>query len=85
MQAILNPPGNPKAKYYIQKDAKKKLPETADQWLEGTEEVAGSWWPYWMNWVQERSGDKKKAPAKTGNKAYPPLDPAPGKYVMEPC
>ncbi|MBX7531403.1 alpha/beta fold hydrolase [Qipengyuania sp. 1XM1-15A] len=85
MQAILNPPGNPKAKYYIQKDPKKKLPETADQWLEGTEEVAGSWWPYWMNWVQERSGDKKKAPAKTGNKAYPPLDPAPGLYVMEAC
>ncbi|QZD95253.1 PHA/PHB synthase family protein [Qipengyuania gelatinilytica] len=85
MQAILNPPGNPKAKYYIQKDPKKKLPETADQWLEGTEEVAGSWWPYWMNWVQERSGDKKKAPAKTGNKAYQPLDPAPGLYVMEAC
>ena len=85
MQAILNPPGNPKAKYYIQKNPKKKLPDTADQWLEGTEEVAGSWWPYWMNWVQERSGDKKKAPAKTGNKAYPPLDPAPGLYVMEAC
>ncbi len=85
MQAILNPPGNPKARYYIQKDAKKKLPETADQWLEGTEEVAGSWWPYWMNWVQERSGEKKKAPAKTGNKEFKPLDPAPGLYVMEAC
>ncbi len=85
MQAILNPPGNPKAKYYLQKDAKKKLPETADKWLEGTEEVAGSWWPYWMNWVQERSGKKKKAPAKTGNKEFQPLDPAPGLYVMEAC
>ncbi|QKG71774.1 PHA/PHB synthase family protein [Erythrobacter mangrovi] len=85
MQAILNPPGNPKAKYYIQSDAKKKLPETADEWLKGTEEMAGSWWPYWMEWVQARSGGKKAAPAKLGNKAYPPLDPAPGLYVMEPC
>ncbi|MBX7540482.1 PHA/PHB synthase family protein [Qipengyuania sphaerica] len=85
MQAILNPPGNPKAKYYIQKDGKKKLPETADKWLEGTEEVAGSWWPYWMNWVQQRSGEKKKAPTKTGNKEFKPLDPAPGLYVMEAC
>ena len=85
MQAILNPPGNPKARYYIQKDAKKKLPETADQWLEGTEEVAGSWWPYWMNWLQNRAGEKKKAPAKTGNKEFKPLDPAPGLYVMEAC
>ena len=85
MQAILNPPGNPKARYYIQKDAKKKLPETADQWLEGTEEVAGSWWPYWMNWLQNRAGEKKKAPAETGNKEFKPLDPAPGLYVMEAC
>ncbi|MDG5747365.1 alpha/beta fold hydrolase [Qipengyuania sp. XHP0207] len=85
MQAILNPPGNPKAKYYVQKDANKKLPETADEWLKGTEEVAGSWWPFWMEWVQARGGDKKKAPAKLGNKEYQPLDPAPGLYVMEAC
>ncbi len=85
MQAILNPPGNPKAKYYVQKDAKKKLPETGDEWLKGTEEVAGSWWPFWMEWVQARGGDKKKAPAKLGNKEYQPLDPAPGLYVMEAC
>ncbi len=85
MQAILNPPGNPKAKYYIQSDAKKKLPETADEWLKGTEEVAGSWWPYWMEWVQARSGKQKAAPAKLGNKQFEPLDPAPGQYVMEPC
>ena len=85
MQAILNPPGNPKAKYYVQKDPKKKLPETADEWLKGTEEAAGSWWPYWMEWVQARAGEKKKAPAKLGNKDYEPLDPAPGLYVMEAC
>ncbi|WP_435201281.1 PHA/PHB synthase family protein [Qipengyuania sp. 902] len=85
MQAILNPPGNPKAKYFVQKDGKKKLPETADEWLKGTEEVAGSWWPFWMEWVQARAGDTKKAPAKLGNKDYEPLDPAPGLYVMEAC
>ena len=85
MQAILNPPGNPKARYYIQKDSKQELPETADEWLEGTEEVAGSWWPFWMAWLQARSGGRKTAPAKTGNKTFKPLDPAPGLYVMEAC
>lgn len=85
MQAILNPPGNPKAKYYVQKDGTKPLAETADEWLKGTEEVAGSWWPFWMEWVQARGGAKKKAPAKLGNAKYKPLDPAPGLYVMEPC
>lgn len=82
MQAILNPPGNPKAKYYVQ-SKKGKLPETADEWLEGTEEVAGSWWPYWMEWVQNRSGKRKPAPKELGNAAYKPLDPAPGLYVVE--
>lgn len=84
MQAILNPPGNPKAKYFVQKKPG-KLPETADEWLKGVEEVAGSWWPFWMDWVQKRSGAKKKAPASVGDKAHPALDPAPGAYVMEAC
>lgn len=82
MQAILNPPGNPKAKYYLQKK-KGKLPETADKWLEGTEEIAGSWWPFWLEWLQERSGKKKSAPKELGNADYVPLDPAPGLYVVE--
>ena len=82
MQAILNPPGNPKAKYFVQKK-KGKLPETADEWLQGTEEVAGSWWPYWAEWVTARSGKKKAAPKKLGNAKYKPLDPAPGTYVTE--
>ena len=84
MQAILNPPGNPKARYYVQKDDG-PLPDTADEWLKGTEEIAGSWWPFWMDWLQTRSGEKVKAPGKLGNTKYKPLDPAPGLYVMEPC
>jgi len=82
MQAILNPPGNPKAKYFVQKK-KGKLPETADEWLQGTEEVAGSWWPYWMEWMKKRSGKMKSAPTELGNEEYKPLDPAPGLYVVE--
>ena len=84
MQAILNPPGNPKAKYFVQKK-KGKLPGTAEDWLKGTEEVAGSWWPHWMEWVQARAGKTKKAPKKLGNAKYKPLDPAPGLYVLEEC
>ncbi|GAA4039635.1 PHA/PHB synthase family protein [Parerythrobacter jejuensis] len=81
MQAILNPPGNPKARYYLNKG--KKLPKTADEWQQGAEEVAGSWWPYWMEWVQNRSGKTKPAPKELGNADYKPLDPAPGLYVVE--
>ena len=82
MQAILNPPGNPKAKYYVDKKGG-PLPATADEWLPGVEEVAGSWWPHWMEWVQTRSGKKTKAPKAVGNRTYPASDPAPGLYVIE--
>lgn len=82
MQAILNPPGNPKAKYFVQKKAG-KLPETADEWLQGTEETPGSWWPFWMEWLQTRSGKEKTAPKALGDKKHTPLDPAPGLYVVE--
>lgn len=82
MQAILNPPGNPKAKYFVSKKSGQP-PADVDDWLKGTEEVAGSWWPYWMEWVQARSGKKLPAPKGTGSKKYPPLDPAPGLYVLD--
>jgi len=82
MQAILNPPTNPKAKYFVQKK-KGKLPATADEWLQGTEEVKGSWWPYWMEWCQARAGKKVSAPEALGNAKYAPLEDAPGLYVIE--
>ena len=82
MQAILNPPGNPKAKYFKSKKPGHP-PADVQDWLAGTEEVAGSWWPFWMEWVQARSGKKKAAPKKLGNAKYKPLDPAPGLYVRE--
>lgn len=84
MQAILNPPGNPKAKYYISK-AEGHPPVDVDTWLGGAQEVSGSWWPYWMEWIQQRSGKKVPAPKKLGSKAYPPMEAAPGLYVLEPA
>jgi len=82
MQAILNPPTNPKAKYFIQKK-KGALPSTADEWLQGTEEVKGSWWPLWAEWVQKRAGKKVPAPTELGSATYAPMDTAPGLYVVE--
>ena len=81
IQALLNPPGNPKAKYYRNPN---KPPADVDQWMmAGATEVAGSWWPLWREWLTERSGVKKKAPAKVGAKTHPPTEPAPGLYAFE--
>ena len=82
MQAILNPPGNPKAKYFVAKEPGHP-PAEVDAWLKGAHEVAGSWWPFWMEWIQERSGKKIPAPKALGGKKHPPMEPAPGLYVLD--
>jgi polyhydroxyalkanoate synthase subunit PhaC len=81
MQAILNPPGNPKAKYW--RNAKGKPPADVNEWMQGTEEHAGSWWPYWAEWLGARSGAKIAAPKECGSKKHPPMENAPGLYVLD--
>jgi polyhydroxyalkanoate synthase subunit PhaC len=80
IQAILNPPGNPKAKFFR---SSKTAPKTPEAWMGQVEEHAGSWWPFWIQWLKDRSGKATKAPAKLGNKKHPPGDPAPGRYVID--
>jgi polyhydroxyalkanoate synthase len=82
MQAILNPPGNPKAKYFKAKK-KGKMPASVDKWLEGTEEVQASWWPHWMEWLHARSGKVVKAPKSLGSETHKPMESAPGTYVFD--
>ena len=82
MQAILNPPGNPKARYYVSKKPGHP-PADVDDWLKGAEEVSGSWWPFWMEWVKNRAGKLIPAPSALGSAQYPPMDPAPGRYVLD--
>ena len=57
----------------------------ADEWLASAEERKGSWWPHWRSWMAKYSGGKRSAPHAAGNDAYPVLDPAPGRYVLEPA
>lgn len=81
IQALLNPPGNPKAKYFH--SAERPGP-SIDAWMNGqAEEKAGSWWPFWTQWLTERAGDKKAAPKALGSKKYKATDPAPGLYAFD--
>lgn len=81
MQAILNPPGNPKAKFF-RNDAKKP-PKDVEKWMAGAQEEKGSWWPYWIEWLTARAGKKISAPQILGSKAHPAMEAAPGLYVHE--
>ena len=77
--AMVNPPGNEKATFRVN-DA---LPADADEWLAGATMARGSWWEDWTAWLGERSGDERDAPAALGAAGHPPLEPAPGTYVLE--
>ncbi len=79
IQSILNPPGNPKSTFFRSRD----LPPSAGEWRAGAEEVAGSWWPHWMDWLGARSGEHKPAPRRLGDRKHAPLGAAPGSYVHE--
>jgi len=80
IQALLNPPGNPKASYFVHD----RYPADPEQWLARTQKRAGSWWDDWRDWLGQRSGEQVPAPAELGNEQYQPGIPAPGSYVFEP-
>ena len=79
IQSLINPPGNPKAKYFTNPD----LSLEPDDWAAGAQETPGSWWPRWVEWVQEHGGALKPAPEACGSDEFAPLGDAPGEYVHE--
>ena len=79
LQALLNPPGNPKASFV----AGSATQADPDAFVTGGEKHTGSWWLHWRDWLSERSGEKVAAPSRLGNRHYPPGEPAPGTYVFQ--
>lgn len=77
--ALVNPPGNPKASYRVG-----RVDEPDPQrWTGSADTQSDSWWPDYSAWLAERSGDQKPAPKKLGTRWMPPLEQAPGTYVLE--
>ena len=69
-------------------DAKKYMhwlndahPDTLEKWMDGAVEHAGSWWPHWAGWLNERSGKMVAARDPIKGKLKPLMD-APGSYVL---
>jgi polyhydroxyalkanoate synthase len=79
IQSIVNPPGNPKARYYLNP----VLAPPADKWLEGAQAHPGSWWEHWLKWYESHGGGLRTAPKTLGSQAHPAGDAAPGRYVHQ--
>jgi polyhydroxyalkanoate synthase len=59
------------------------LPSDPEQGLAAAQEIKGSWWPKWSEWLATNAGSTRAAPAKSGNSKYKPIEPAPGRYVRQ--
>lgn len=73
---VVNPPALGKYQHWVREGIE---PSELTEWLDGAEEVAGSWWPDWDRWLAARSGKRivaRKPGAKLGV-----IEPAPGSYV----
>jgi polyhydroxyalkanoate synthase len=77
--AMVNPPGNEKARYQLAPDC----PEDASEWLREAQTLHGTWWLDYMAWLAERCGDEKAAPAELGGGGLLPICDAPGTYVYD--
>jgi len=77
--AMVNPPGNDKARYQVAKDC----PEDPQEWLRRAETCNGSWWPDYAGWLAERCGEEKAAPGEPGGGGLVPICDAPGTYVYD--
>ncbi|WP_083275763.1 PHA/PHB synthase family protein [Pseudonocardia sp. HH130630-07] len=76
---VVNPP-SPKSRHWFGESD--ELPASADDWRDDAGERKASWWEDWTPWIAERAGDEVPAPARVGSEEYPPLEPAPGRYVL---
>jgi len=79
IQSIVNPPTNPKAKYFLNA----LQPADAESWLAGASEHAGSWWDHWSEWYRQHGDGEVPAPTTLGSESNPAGDPAPGRYVHQ--
>lgn len=78
IQSLINPPGNPRARFLTNT----KQHSSAVEFLDGATEHSGSWWPHWNTWLSKHAGALKTAPASLGAKTYVPLCDAPGTYAV---
>lgn len=78
---VVNPPAARKYQYWTNPG----VTESLEAFIATAEEHPGSWWPYWIEWIRERTPDEvvakgRRAPGGRGDKV---IEDAPGRYVRE--
>lgn len=76
---VVNPPAAGKYQYWTGNSEAASLKE----FVEGSTEHPGSWWPHWLEWIEAQDGNRiaAKGKRKPGSKGDTVIEDAPGRYV----
>mgnify|MGYP001038512026 CR=1 FL=1 len=75
---VVNPPSAKSRHWYGEAE---HLPADPQGWRDDAGEHKASWWEDWTPWIGERAGEQR-TPPPIGSEVYPPLQDAPGSYVL---
>ena len=82
---IVSEPGHPRRSYQVATKREGDTHIDPETWAAGTPRHDGSWWPEWVAWLQTHSnGEAPPPPMGAPAAGYPPLEDAPGRYVLQP-
>ncbi len=78
---VVNPPAAGKYQYWLGDSSAASLAEFAA----GAEEHKGSWWPHWLDWLDQQAPKRVKATGKRkpGGRGDTVIEDAPGRYVKQ--
>ncbi|HEX6827413.1 MAG TPA: class I poly(R)-hydroxyalkanoic acid synthase [Burkholderiales bacterium] len=74
---VINPASKNRRNYWTGQG----MPADAQRWLESAQQIQGSWWPHFAEWLGRRAGERVPAPQRLGSDSHPEIEPAPGRYV----
>jgi polyhydroxyalkanoate synthase len=79
---VVSPPGPADRHFWIERRAPGARYLGPDEWLSSATRREGSWWPAWSDWLHAHAS-AHAAPPASGSKRHPPIEPAPGQYVLQ--
>jgi polyhydroxyalkanoate synthase len=81
---IVNPPATQRGHYRLAHRAARAHYVGPEAWLDSEERRPGSWWPAWADWLRERSSGTVPPPDMGApDRGIPPIQPAPGSYILQ--
>ena len=81
---IVSEPGHPRRRYRVATKRAGDRYLDPERWLSTVAMNEGSWWPVWQAWLASLSKATTPPPAMgAADKGFPPLDDAPGSYVLQ--